>query len=334
MGFHEFRFSPLTPLRTMQFSTPVSLSDFSFRLTPASSGLVLGSCFAEHIGQRLQRTLPQGQVVVNPFGVQYNPLSIAEALRTLMSNAPLADDTYFEGRDGLWHSWQHSGAFSETSREACIEKVERARIEATALLRQAQFLLVTFGTSRGYRLKENGRLVSNCHKEPAASFEEVEPTLEVMAEEWTTLLTHLRSFCPQLEILFTISPYRYAKYGLHASQLSKAKLLLLVDALQSRHKEVYYFPAYEIVIDELRDYRFFKADMLHPSEQAIDYVWERWQRAAFSPELQTFATERRALLRDLAHRPLHPDSEAHRAFAENLRRRLQVFEQKWGVSAN
>lgn len=318
----------------MLFTTPISLSDVTLRLTPASSGLVIGSCFAEHIGERLLNTLPKGQVMVNPFGVQYNPVSIADALQTLMKDAALKDECYFEGRDGLWHSWLHSGTFSASTREECIEKVEHIRKEAVALLRNAQFLMVTFGTARCYRLKKNGRVVSNCHKEPAAMFREDDFSFIELERIWRSLLYELHNFNPDLEILFTVSPYRYAKYGMHASQLSKAKLLLLIDALQHQSDRTHYFPAYEIVLDELRDYRFYKADMLHPSEQAIDYVWERWQSVAFTPELHAFSSERQALLRDLAHRPLHPDSEAYRQFTENLRRRLEVFEQKWGISAN
>ena len=318
----------------MQFSTPVSLSDFSFRLNPASGGVVIGSCFAEYIGERLQKTLSKGQVVVNPFGVQYNPMSIAIALNDLMREEPLEDKYYFEGRDDLWHSWMHSGAFSASTREACVEMVEAAREEATTMLRKADFLMVTFGTSRVYRHLEGGGLVSNCHKEPAAIFREEDVSFLELERVWRGLHRALHGFNPHLQIVFTVSPYRYAKYGMHASQVSKAKLLLLIDALQSRLDNIHYFPAYEIVLDELRDYRFFKADMLHPNEQAIDYVWERWQEVAFTPELHAFASERQALQRDLAHRPLHPDSEAHRKFTENLRHRLEVFEQKWGVSAN
>lgn len=294
----------------------------------------MGSCFAEHIGERLQKTLPKGQVVVNPFGVQYNPMSIAIALNDLMREEPLEDKNYFEGRDGFWHSWMHSGAFSASTREACVEMVEAAREEATTMLRKADFLMVTFGTSRVYRHLEGGGLVSNCHKEPTSTFREEDVSFLELERVWRGLHHELHGFNPHLQILFTVSPYRYAKYGMHASQVSKAKLMLLIDALQSRLDNIHYFPAYEIVLDELRDYRFFKADMLHPSEQAIDYVWERWQEVAFMPELQTFAAERQALLRDLAHRPLHPDSNAYRQFAENLLHRLEVFEQKWGVSAN
>lgn len=318
----------------MQLQTPVENPRYPFRLTPSSRVVVTGSCFAEHMGERLRRTLPPEQVAVNPFGVVYNPMSIATGLRWLMSDRPFDDTMFFEGRTGVWHSRLHSGAFSGATEAECREKVCTARATASRLLETAELLIVTWGTSRAYRLKTDGRIVANCHKEAAADFEECDPSLDALCDDWRTLINELHDFNPRLHLLFTVSPYRYAKYGLHASQVAKAKLLLLADELCGSRTQTHYFPSYEIVMDELRDYRFYKPDMFHPSEQTVDYIARRFGECCFDVSLHEFSAERATLLRDLSHRPLHPDSAAHRHFAENLERRLQVFLEKWGVSVN
>ena len=318
----------------MKFHTPVELPATILQLTPQSRIMTVGSCFADHIGQRLIQCLPNKQVKVNPNGVLYNPGSIYNLLIDLQ--APCFDDSghfLFQSNDGLWHHWHYSTLFTAPSSNELTEKLQKQWAEAKILFNQLDALFITFSTDHAYYLasgKLQGTLVTNCHKQPARLF--VEDILDPadLFDSWNFLLHSLHRQNPSLQIIFTLSPYRYAKYGLHENALSKARLLQLIDSLCRNHEHTHYFPAFEIITDELRDYRFYEPDMLHPSEQAIDYVWERFETWAFTPELTAYAQDRQQILRDLAHHPLHPESPEALRFKAKLEERLKLFEKKWG----
>ena len=312
----------------MDFRTIVPLPPEAPVVTPSTRALVLGSCFAEHIGERLRVALGAEQCCVNPFGVLYNPMSIAQALELLLAapsshadgRTPQLDDAIFEGRDGLWHSWLHSTHYSAATREECSARCHAAMAEARRVLDEADLLIVTFGTSRCYTLTDEppphaptaaphatadaggatSRVVANCHKELATRFAEHDCTTHDIVATWRPLLDELQRRRPGLQVVFTVSPYRYRKYGYHASQLAKARLLLAVDDLPA-----HYFPAYEIVLDELRDYRYYKPDMLHPSDQAVDYIWERFAEWALTPDAAAQYIQHTRALKQLRHHENH-----------------------------
>lgn len=289
----------------MEFRTIVDLPKQELRLSPESKVMLVGSCFAQHIGERLERSLPEGQVDVNPAGVLYNPASLAAALRQLRENAPpWQDKTYFEGRDGMWHNRMHATLFSAPDRKGCVEKVESRRRRSQLFFQEADVVAVTFGTDRAYFLKGEEVPVGNCHKEPAACFTERTLDFGRMREEWDALLSYMRNKAKPAQVVFTVSPYRYAKYGFHASAVSKGRLLQLVDMLCETNPNALYFPAYEIVTDELRDYRFYAPDMLHPSEQAVSYVGDRFAEWCFTPELTALAKAREKEWKKKKHRKL------------------------------
>ena len=291
--------------------------------------MLLGSCFADNMGERFAQSLPEGHVSANPFGVLYNPESIAAAVELLLSEEA-ADGALFRGRDGLWHSWRHAGAFSAPTEAACRESVNAALAEARRVLRKADLLCITFGTSRLFRLRETGMAVANCHKEPTADFEEEDLSAEQIVRRWQPLLAELRRLHPTLRIVFTVSPYRYAKWGFHESRLQKARLLLATDALCRQMPEaVTYFPAYELVEDELRDYRFYAPDLIHLAPQTEDYIWQRVQQWAFSPQLSDYAADKARLLRLTAHRPLHADAASLASLNERKEKMKKDFEEKW-----
>ena len=304
----------------MPLMTPVVLPKQAPRIVPSTRFLLVGSCFATHIGAQLQRS--GLQVEVNPFGVVYNPESIALALEAMLDER-LPDACFFEGRDNLWHSWLHASEFSAPDEATCRKRVGERFSEACGKLRQADVICFTFGTNRVY--EHAGRVVGNCHKEPASQFVERSLTIQEIVERWHTLLECIRTVNPTAEIIFTVSPYRYAKYGMVENQRAKATLLLAIEELTREMERVYYFPAYEILLDELRDYRFYASDMLHPSEVAVNYIWQRFTSWAFTPEALKFAQEWERTERDLAHRPLNPESDAHKAFLEKvMARRAQL----------
>ena len=304
----------------MPLMTPVVLPKQAPRIVPSTRFLLVGSCFATHIGAQLQRS--GLQVEVNPFGVVYNPESIALALEAMLDER-LPDACFFEGRDNLWHSWLHASEFSAPDEATCRKRVGERFTEACGKLRQADVICFTFGTNRVY--EHAGRVVGNCHKEPASQFVERSLTIQEIVERWHTLLERIRTVNPTAEIIFTVSPYRYAKYGMVENQRAKATLLLAIEELTRKMERVHYFPAYEILLDELRDYRFYASDMLHPSEVAVNYIWQRFTSWAFTPEALKFAQEWERTERDLAHRPLNPESDAHKAFLEKvMARRAQL----------
>lgn len=319
-------------MSSLSLTTPVEQPERVITLTPYSRVLLLGSCFADHVGKQLAESMPAGHVVVNPFGPLYDAVSLCRALGMVKDETSriLADDTYFCGRDGLWHNWHFAGLVSAPTFEECRAEAEARLEEARRCFRRAELIVLTLSTDHVYALQERpGFVVANCHKEPASRFRrEVCPPDRLMAD-WSDLLADLCGADGSgKHLVFTLSPYRYAKYGLHENALTKARLLCAIDTLCGQHARAHYFPAYEIVTDELRDYRFYAPDMLHPSDVAVDYVWQRFREWTFSPELCDYADRRGRLLRELAHRPLHPDSPEARRFMEERQVRWRAFEEE------
>lgn len=271
----------------MEFRTPVDLPLQKLVLTPRNRVLLLGSCFSDEIGRRLAAEMDGGCVLINPFGTLYNPTSILQALRALQTNR-LSEGHLFKGRDGRWRSWAFGGKWAADTQAECEAKTRQALQQAVAFWQQADTVFITFGTNHVYHLKADGRSVANCHKELSSAFEERLLSVEDVVEAWQTFFRALPSATPR-RFVFTLSPYRYIKYGLHADKLSKATLLLAIDRLCSPANgdappaaSCFYFPAYEIVNDELRDYRFYAPDMQHPSEQTADYIWGRLKEWSFA----------------------------------------------------
>ena len=179
---------------------------------------------------------------------------------------------------------------------------------------------LTLGTNHIYRLKETGEIVDNCQKRPQSLFQEEELSINQCVDYLSQVVDELYRRCPDIHVVVTVSPIRYAKYGFHGSQLSKAVLLLAANQLTNERPFVTYFPAYEIVLDELRDYRFYQSDMLHPSDQAVEYIWLQLVEAYFSPRAKQFLREWKPIKEALGHRPFQPDSDTYREFLEKARR--------------
>ena len=283
-------------LEMMEFRTKIEIGKAGFQIGACEEVLLVGSCFAGEMGLRFKGNgFP---TTVNPYGTMYNPASILHTLERLIS-----------------------------------EERQIPRI-----------VFLTLGTNHIYRLKETGEIVDNCEKRPATLFQEEELNIDECAEYLRKAVELLRAHQPEVQVVLTVSPIRYRKYGYHESQLSKATLLLAIEkAISSWHlafgkqqtansqqqTAFHYFPAYEIVMDELRDYRFYAADMLHPSEQAVAYVWEKLVAWCFSNETKVFMDEWRPIKEALQHRPFHPESEEYQRFMEKTQERLKAFQEKY-----
>ena len=263
----------------MQLSTPVTVDPQGLAIDLGTPMLTLGSCFADELGSRLQRD--GFDILCNPFGTLYNPLSIAEDLLLALAGDPLPEDRLVF-HDGLWHSWMHHSRFSSPDRDECLSRCNQAIHEAHDRLQRQPLLLVTFGTAWVFR--HNGRVVANCHKLPPQQFSRTRLIVDEIVDVWLPLTERLHA--GGIQTLFTVSPVRHMADTAHGNQLSKATLLLAVDRLATP-----YFDSYEILLDELRDYRFYARDLCHPSDLAADLLYERFLEVYTTP-----ATRQQALL--------------------------------------
>ncbi|MDR1680918.1 MAG: GSCFA domain-containing protein [Prevotellaceae bacterium] len=307
----------------MPWQTTIDIPPLPGKLNYRTPALFIGSCFAAYIGEALQqRRLP---VTVNPFGTVYNPLSVAQSLQRLRSARPF-DDGELICANGLWTTFLHHSHFARPDRATFLRQANEALEKGHDAWRKARAVVVSLGTSWAYRHKESNRIVNNCHKLPAGLFER----LFIPCAEAAAALAEAIKAAPDRLWILTVSPVRHWKDGAHGNQLSKAHLLTAVETLQQLFPDnTYYFPAYEIMMDELRDYRFYAADMLHPSPQAIDCIRQRFSDAAFDDETRTVIGEVERLVAARQHRPLHPDSDAHRRFVEKLEKQRQAFAERY-----
>ena len=297
----------------MQFRTPIDLPVFSPQLQASQKSMFIGSCFAEHIAQKFrEHALPH---ILNPFGIVYNPKSVAQALQLLLTKREFDKTDIFRHQE-LWHSFHFHGRFSAPKANDALRAMNRSVAEAATQLTQTDFLFITFGTAYYFTHNETGVVVANNHKMPASEFTRHRMQVYEITALFATVLTDLFRVSPNLRVVFTVSPVRHLKDGLHGNQLSKATLLLAIDALAEQFSQVLYFPAYEILNDDLRDYRFYANDMAHPSELAVEYVWEQFCEACLAPEAKQVMKQTSEIYKAMQHRVLFPVADAHQKFKE------------------
>lgn len=285
-------------MKEIKLHTPVHTGLIRFHISHNSPLLLIGSCFTENIGRRMSDL--HFDTILNPFGILYNPLSIAEALQRCLDNRPI-DSSVLVEHDGFWHSWLHHGSFSRKSPDECINACNTMISKTHHFLGQCRQIIVTFGSAHYYELQDNGLVVANCHKLPSKHFSLQMASVDEIVAAWTPLMQRLRQ--NDFEVLFTVSPVRHNAYGAHGNQLGKAALLLAIDQL-CRQFGADYFPAYEIVVDELRDYRFYADDLSHPSALAEQIVWQRLQMATMSQSTIDLCDQYDSENRQAAHRTI------------------------------
>ena len=292
----------------MLFHTEINITPLNHSIVYGDGLLFLGSCFADEVGG-ICRGLGF-DAIVNPFGVLYNPASIAQSVERLDSGKPFGHEDVIGVGEGQYCTFSHNTAFWNCSEDALLERVNRNLAEAHAHFVKSKWIILSLGTSWVFQDKETHEVVSNCHKLPAARFERI----FLPVEQSYQYLSEIVQQHPEKQFIFTVSPLRHMKDGLHENQLSKAALLLAVNEVCKSFGNAHYFPAYEILLDELRDYRFYKEDMVHPTEQAVRYIWERFVDFAIDPKEKPAMKAAAELKQMLQHRPVFPESEAFKKF--------------------
>ena len=307
----------------MLFRTEINITPLSQTISYGDGILFLGSCFADEIGS-ICRGLGFN-ALVNPFGVLYNPSSIAQSIKRLQKGTPFTHDDVIEVGGEFFCTFSHNTDFWCPTEEALLEKVNTHLAEAYTHFHQTKWVVVSLGTSWAFRDKITGGVVSNCHKLPANRFERV----FLSTDQSVTILNKLLEASPDKQFIFTVSPLRHLKDGLHENQLSKASLLLAVDQVSKSYGNAHYFPAYEILLDELRDYRFYKEDMVHPTDQAVRYIWEKFVEFAIDPSEYPVMKAAEELKQMLQHKPLFPDSDSYRKFEALKELKIKEFREKY-----
>jgi len=287
----------------------------------------IGSCFSENIGQRFHDN--KFNIYINPFGQQYNPHSIAQALERLLLPVPYTENELVFHNE-QYHSLAHHGSFSKSTAAETLQGINNSLLKASEDLKQATVLFLTFGTSHVFKLKETGNIVSNCHKLPGNLF-----TQELMAPDAIIItlqqaINKLKAVNPGIKIILTISPVRYFAFGAYENSVSKSHLFTAIHALQQTDPSLYYFPAYELIMDDLRDYRFFADDMLHPNHQAISYVWENLCNTLFDTKTLALLPQIEEINLALNHRPRNPNSEAHQQFLKKNLEKMEAITRQIG----
>ena len=291
----------------MDFRTTIHPREGDHYMRHSDKMMLIGSCFSDNIGAKLRDAMVD--VLVNPFGTIFNPLSIASSLFKIIDGEVIAGSDLFLA-NGVWSCYDFHSRFSMSNKDAALERMNRSIAEAREHLLRCKTLIVTLGTAVVYRRRDTGEVVSNCHKVPQHEFTRRLATVAEIADALAAVIERVHKFNPELRVLFTVSPIRHIADGLEMNSLSKAILRVAInDVVRQFNDFVGYFPAYEIVIDDLRDYRFYAADMVHPSEVAIGYVWQMFQATYFDDRSTQAIARCERVSKRLKHRPMsnNPD---------------------------
>jgi hypothetical protein len=282
----------------------------------------MGSCFSENIGDKFRES--KFCIDNNPFGIVFNPLSIKNGIIRLIENKPYKPDDLIL-HDDIWCSFDHHSRFSGIDRDEVLQNINQRLNNSAEFLKTADFLFITFGTSFVYELKNNKQVVSNCHKLPSGTFERRSVGIEEIFNDYTYLLNELYKYNPDINVIFTVSPIRHWSDGAHGNQLSKATLLLATDKICNQFNKTLYFPSYEILLDDLRDYRFYNDDMLHPNSTANNYIWQKVKDSFMDSETILVMDETEKIVQAVNHKPFNPNSDSFRVFTSKSLEKIKVL---------
>jgi len=310
----------------MKFRTETKIPDYTPQIRYGEAVLSLGSCFSVEMASRLKRI--KYRVFDNPAGITFNPISIEHTLKMIKSGDSLPEDSlFFNG--SVYCNLHFHGSFNHFEKEKLIKKVDSSISSARQFIPKARFVIITLGTAFVHELRSNGQIVNNCHKLPADNFIKKRLDSSEIYDSLCRSVALIEELSEnRVDIIITVSPVRHSKEGLHANQLSKASCLLAVDQLCEGKANCHYFPSYEILLDELRDYRFYKEDMVHPSVQASDFIFERFSAAFLAEDEDDIRRQVEKINNAQAHKALNPESDKHKLFLAKLKEETEAFKLK------
>lgn len=285
----------------MEFKLNLPIAPPPFQISHGNKLLLVGSCFATHIGEKLH--LFKFNTFTNPCGIVFNPVSIANSINLAIQPDKIQNDFFFYEHQ-QWHSWLHHTGFNHPDYTTFKEQINIVLQAAHQQILEADYIFITPGTAYVYRHKALNQIVSNCHKMPSNLFDKILLSPQEVTDALGSAILNIKNINPKAKIIFTVSPVKHLKDGVHNNNVSKGVLLYAVSNLCSKYDNTYYFPAYEIVNDELRDYRFYKPDFAHPSDLAVDYVWQRFQETFFNAETRELVHQISKINNMLQHKPL------------------------------
>lgn len=310
------------------FQTEVEIPVFEWKTGYKYANLFIGSCFTENIGGKMASLKYKADI--NPFGILYNPISVANGLRFLLTKRAFSKEDLIQ-HDGLWHSFFHHSRFSSPDMHQTLNTINNKIKASSHFLKNARFLFITFGTAWVFEYKKTGNTVSNCHKIPPQHFKRYRLTGDEIIEEFLQLVPELWKVNPELKIVFTVSPIRHLKDGAIENQRSKATLVLAIDQLVRKFgtNRCTYFPAYEIVMDELRDYRFYSEDMVHLSDVAIKHIWNIFQISLIENESQKISNEVQKIINAKNHKPFNIFTAKHLLFLKKSIQKIKALKKNY-----
>lgn len=309
----------------MQFRTEIPIFKSDFPIDYHSKTLLLGSCFSENIGKKFQYY--KFQATINPFGIIFNAVSLEKLVKRVVEKHYFTEKDIFFHND-LWHSYEVHSKLSNLNKDEFLDNLNQIIDLTNKQINNLTHCLITLGTSWVYRLRQaqsdNCSIIANCHKVPQKEFTKELLSTQQIQESLQNIVSLIQSVNPKVKFIFTVSPVRHTKDGFFENNVSKGNLFsALHNSFDFQLSTFGYFPSYEIVMDELRDYRFFEADMLHPNQQAVDYIWEKFSQSYFHSETIAVMKQVEEIQKGLAHRPSNPDAEAHQKFLKNLQNKIQ-----------
>ena len=311
----------------MNFTTKIPITQNANPIDYNSKIVSFGSCFAENMGDKL--CYYKFQTQVNPFGIIFNPFSIEKLIeRVVLQRYFTKDDIFFFNE--RWHCYEVHSELSDADSEVFLSKLNQILSDTQKQLQQATHIIITYGTSWVYRHIETNAIVANCHKVPQKQFSKELLSIDSIQKSIQNTVSLIATLNPKCNFIFTVSPVRHLKDGFVENQVSKAHLIAAIYATtNTKQQTLNYFPSYEIMMDELRDYRFYADDMMHPSPMAIDYIWERFAATQIAASAITTMELVQTIQKGLAHRPFNPNSKSHQKFEANLKEKIATLEAQY-----
>ncbi len=311
------------------FRTEINPEASTVKINLKDKILTAGSCFSDAIGKQL--TEMKFKTLTNPFGVSYNPPSIHKAFRYALHNQAVPDHTYLNNQE-LVANYDFHSSFSSMKKSEVEKGIKEVIGASHYFLKDTSWIFITYGSAWVYERKDTGEIVSNCHKMPTSGFTKSLLSQKKVLESFEEFYRNLKAFNPTCKIILTISPVRHVKDTLPLNSVSKSVLRLACQTISETYADAFYFPSYEIMLDDLRDYRFYKQDMIHPSEEAEEYIWNKFVDCYFDTSTKEFIEQWKPILTALSHKPFHANTSAHQTFLTKTLTQLIELSKKVDVS--